>query len=119
MPAPPEIRELPEPAGPLTTPAPLLAAEATPALSRRDRSAVIDRIRSLMAFWGITEDDLLAPPSADEPTAADSGPLPVKYRHPATGETWDGQGPHPDWLRRALLQEGLRVDELKPPAATD
>jgi DNA-binding protein H-NS len=81
------------------------------ALSRRERAAVIARIQALVEFWGITEAELegdLPPPP--EPT----GPLPIKYRHPVTGETWDGQGPHPDWLRRALLKEGMRVEELRP-----
>lgn len=82
-------------------------------LSRRERAAVLARIEALMEYWGITVDELLAP--TPEPEAAPpAGPLPVKYRHPVTGDTWDGQGAHPDWLRRALLQEGLRVDELKP-----
>ena len=86
------------------------------ALSRRERAAVLARIEALMEFWGITVEDLLAPtPEIAAPPP--SGPLPVKYRHPVTGETWDGQGAHPDWLRRALLQEGMRVDELKPTEA--
>lgn len=92
---------------------------APPTLSARERAAVLARIEALMEFWGITVDDLLAPTPQPGP-AAPAGPLPVKYRHPVTGDTWDGQGPHPDWLRRALLQEGLRVDELKPvPPASD
>jgi len=85
------------------------------ALSKRERAAVLARIEALMEYWGITVDDLLAPtPEPEAPPPA--GPLPVKYRHPVSGETWDGQGPHPDWLRRALLKEGLRVDELRPAA---
>jgi len=93
------------------------ADAATPiALTRRERAVVLARIESLMQFWGITVEDLMAPtPDLAPPPPA--GPLPIKYRHPVTGDTWDGQGPHPDWLRRALLQEGLRVDELKPAEA--
>lgn len=92
--------------------------EAPPAaLSRRERAAVLARIEALMEFWGITVDDLLAPTPEPEAPSPPDDPLPVKYRHPVTGDTWDGQGPHPDWLRRALLQEGLRVDELKPVVA--
>lgn len=92
-----------------------MPAEDRP-LSRRERAAVIHRIQSLMDFWGITEADLLAPTPEPEPPA---GPAPVKYRHPTTGDTWDGIGPHPDWLRRALLHEGLRVEELKPAPLAD
>lgn len=84
-------------------------------LTRRERAVVIARIQSLIEFWGITEAEL----DADTPVIeiAPTGPLPIKYQHPLTGETWDGQGPHPDWLRRALLKEGMRVEELRPPGA--
>ncbi|WP_374674246.1 H-NS histone family protein [Ideonella sp.] len=92
------------------------ASPGTVPLSRRERAAVLARIEALMEYWGITVDDLLAPATAAPEPTASLAPLPVKYRHPVTGETWDGQGPHPDWLRRALLKEGLRVDELKPDA---
>lgn len=85
--------------------------EVEPRLSRRDLEPVIARIQSLMSFWGITLDDLEAPTPPAPPPA---GPLPVKYRHPVSGETWDGQGAHPEWLRHALLKEGMRVEELKP-----
>ena len=96
-----------------------LPDEAPLALTKRERAAVIARIEALMEYWGITVDDLLAPtPEPEAPPPAPAGPMPVKYRHPVTGDTWDGQGPHPDWLRRALLQEGLRVDELKPVPTT-
>lgn len=97
---------------------PVWAEDGPPAaLSRRERAAVLARIEALMEFWGITVEDLLADtPEPEAPPPPPPGSLPVKYRHPVTGDTWDGQGPHPDWLRRALLQEGLRVDELKPDA---
>lgn len=95
-----------------------LFAHAEPApLSRRERAAVIARIQSLMEYWAITPDDL-----ADDSTAAvapppEPVPAVIKYRHPVSGDTWDGIGPHPDWLRKALLKEGYRVDELRPPPA--
>lgn len=90
-------------------------ADDSPArpLSRRERAAVLARIQSLIEFWGITLEELEAP--TPEP-APPTGPLPVKYRHPVSGDTWDGVGPHPEWLRHALLKEGLRVEELKPTA---
>jgi len=95
-----------------------LFAPAEPApLSRRERAAVIARIEALMEYWGITTDDLADGAAAPEAAPAPAEPAPVKYRHPLSGDTWDGQGPHPDWLRKALLQEGYRVDELRPPSA--
>ena len=83
-------------------------------LSRRERAAVLARIEALMEYWGITVDDLSGDDLPASTAPSPTEPLPIKYRHPVTGETWDGQGAHPEWLRRALLQEGLRVDELKP-----
>lgn len=92
------------------------AESAQQPLSRRERAAVLARIQALMEYWGITPEDLEAPTPVVAPEAP-AGPLPIKYRHPVTGETWDGQGAHPEWLRRALLKEGLRVDELRPAEA--
>lgn len=88
------------------------------AFTARERAAVIHRIRTLVEFWAITPEELegeLPPP----PPAALAVVVPtrIKYRHPESGETWDGIGPHPQWLRDALLKEGFTVEQLKP--ATD
>jgi DNA-binding protein H-NS len=82
-------------------------------LSPREREAVLGRISSLMEFWGITLEDLQGETSgpSDVPKMPRGA---IKYRHPSTGEVWDGDGAHPDWLRRALLKEGFRLDELRP-----
>lgn len=89
-------------------------AEAAP-LTARDLAAVIHKIRTLVEYWGITPEELAAPlafvPEAPAPMAA------IKYRHPRSGDTWDGSGAHPQWLRDALLKEGFTVDELRPNAA--
>ena len=103
--------DTPDPS-PALRPEDLFAPVAPSALSRRERAAVIARIEALMEYWGITPEDLDAAPAPVDTPA----PAFIKYRHPVSGETWDGQGPHPDWLRRALLQEGLRVEELRPDA---
>ena len=105
----PDPQDLPDHPDALFAPAP------PEPLNRKERAAVIARIEALMEYWGITPDELEGDPA---PTEAANRPRPVKYRHPASGETWDGSGPHPEWLRRALLQEGLRVDELRPQADT-
>jgi DNA-binding protein H-NS len=88
-------------------------------LTARERAAVIHRIRSLVEFWGITPEELegdLPPPLPVEVEMP--APAVIKYRHPQSGATWDGVGPHPQWLRDALLKEGFTVEQLKP-AATD
>jgi len=87
------------------------------AFTARERAAVIHRIRTLVEFWAITPEELegaLPPLPPPEPEAV---PIRIKYRHPQSGETWDGIGPHPQWLRDALLKEGFTVEQLKP--ATD
>jgi DNA-binding protein H-NS len=79
------------------------------------RRVALHTIRSLVEFWRIQPHELdgeLPPPPKAEPVAR-----PVKYRHPVTAETWDGDGLQPDWLRRALLQEGYTVAELRRSAA--
>jgi DNA-binding protein H-NS len=86
------------------------------AATRRERAAAIDRICTLMDFWGITAEDLISTDS--EVTAYCAAPhASVKYRHPVSGATWNGRGEHPEWLRSALLKEGYRLDELRPEAA--
>lgn len=84
-------------------------------LTARERAAVIHRIRMLVEFWGITPEELEeAPPVLLPVVPAPAVVAAVKYRHPLSGETWDGSGPHPQWLRDALLKEGFTVEQLKP-----
>ena len=93
-----------------------MSAEPARKLTAAQRAALA-RIESLIEFWRITPEELDGPlPAA--PPAAPAAPR-VKYRHPVSGETWDGEGPQPEWLRVALSKEGYRVAELLPaePAA--
>lgn len=77
-----------------------------------EQRAALARISGLIEYWRFTPEEIAAArPCAPEPPRSAA----IKYVHPKTGETWDGVGTHPDWLRRALLQEGYRVDELRPP----
>ena len=85
------------------------------ALGPKGRAAVLYRIRMLMEFWGISAEELgeggAAPTGAG--TRAPAAALPPKVRHPVSGETWDGQGPQPQWLRDALLKEGYTPQQLR------
>ena len=77
-----------------------------------EKLAALRTVRKLVEFWNITEQELLDPlPPPPPPPPA--GTLPIRYRHPVSGETWDGQGEHPAWLREALLKQGYTVDQLK------
>jgi DNA-binding protein H-NS len=65
-----------------------------------------------MEFWGITTHEL----RRHHAVPAKPAPAGPKYRHPTTGETWNGQGLQPDWLRHALLKEGFTVEQLRQAA---
>jgi DNA-binding protein H-NS len=82
-------------------------------LSAKEKKVVLGRIQALMTYWDISPDELLESPAAlTEPPPPAPAPT-VKYRHPSSGETWDGVGSQPDWLRKALLSEGYTVHELR------
>lgn len=87
--------------------------ETTPtSLSAKEKKVVLGRIHALMTYWDISPDELQdltsPPPPAPAPPVAG-----IKYRHPLSGETWNGVGPQPDWLRRALLSDGYTVQALR------
>ena len=74
-----------------------------------EKLAALRTVRKLVEFWQISPRELREPmPPAPPPPAGA-----IRYRHPVSGETWDGQGEHPGWLRDALLKQGYTVDELK------
>jgi len=75
-----------------------------------EKIAAIRKIRKLMDFWRITPNEIRVAPKV-VPLAQPAKP--ARYRHPITGEAWDGEGRQPDWLRQALLREGYTVDELR------
>ncbi len=77
-----------------------------------EKLAALRTVRKLVEFWNITPQELRGP-LPPSPSPAPAGSLPIRYRHPVSGETWDGQGEHPEWLREALLKQGYTVDELK------
>ena len=76
-----------------------------------EKLAALRTARKLVEFWNISPQELRAPmPPAPPPPAVAQA---IRYRHPVSGDTWDGQGEHPAWLREALLKQGYTVDELK------
>ncbi len=79
-----------------------------------EQQAVLRSIRQLVDFWQISAQEL----ASDEPVqspVAEPAPPPKgpKYRHPLSGDTWDGEGSQPQWLRDALIREGYLVEELR------
>lgn len=70
-------------------------------------NGVIDRIRTLMAEYGLSLDDIQVkrrrgrPPrsqGAENTAKTNKQTLPPKYRDPKTGKTWSGRGRAPGWL---------------------
>lgn len=84
-----------------------------PASDDAEKIAAIRKIRKLMDFWRISPNELRGRPVA---VPGPSVVLEIRYCHPVSGETWNGQGAQPQWLREALLREGYTVDELRQAA---
>lgn len=78
-----------------------------------EQEAVLRSVRKLIDFWQIQADELSGIPAPmPKPEAAHEGPV-HRYRHPISGQTWDGRGGQPTWLRDALTREGYTVEELR------
>jgi DNA-binding protein H-NS len=77
---------------------------------RQERAEAIAKIKSLMSDYGLTAADLTSrtPSTARK---AGSGKVAVKYRDPATGDTWTGRGLQPKWLRAALA-DGRKITDF-------
>lgn len=82
---------------------------------RHARERALHVARQLVEFWRIEPRELTG--RQPSPARPDATPA-VKYRHPVTGESWNGMGAQPEWLRRALGKEGYRVAELRADAST-
>ncbi|CAB3744572.1 hypothetical protein LMG27174_07206 [Paraburkholderia rhynchosiae] len=91
------------------------------ALAAKKSSAVIEKIRGLMAEHGLTTADIDAHagdkkrgPKPGGKAAAKAGSSVTKYRDPKTGATWSGHGRAPGWIaaakdRSKYLVEGNAV----------
>lgn len=79
-----------------------------------EKKAAIRKIRRLMDFWHISPVELRGQLKPAPPRPPAPAPVNKRYRHPVSGECWNGIGAQPDWLRHALLKEGYTVDELRP-----
>ncbi|MFO1220952.1 MAG: H-NS histone family protein [Burkholderiaceae bacterium] len=77
---------------------------------RSERSEAIQRIKKMMAEYGLTAADLNAKTPA--PRATRKGKkVPPKYRDPASGNTWSGRGLQPKWLK-AALESGRKLSDF-------
>jgi DNA-binding protein H-NS len=80
-----------------------------------EQEAIVRSVRKLVEFWQITPRELGGVNAPPRKTAQAAKPQPIlpKYRHPRSGETWDGEGSQPPWLREALTKQGYTVEELR------
>jgi DNA-binding protein H-NS len=71
---------------------------------KQERGEAIEKVRALMAEYGLTVADLgNRPPAGKAKRAKSSGnKVAVKYRNASTGESWSGRGLQPRWLKAAL-----------------
>ena len=78
-----------------------------------EQEAALRSIRKLIEFWRISPEELEFEASSVPPVLAEVVSSSPKYRHPVSGDTWDGQGTQPQWLRDALTRGGYTVEELR------
>lgn len=77
---------------------------------RAEKAGAIAEVRALMDKYGLSMADLSARGPA-KPRAKAASKVAVKYRDPATGDTWTGRGLKPKWLR-AHLDAGRKVTDF-------
>ena len=76
---------------------------------KHDRSEAIEKVRSLMAEYGLNTSDIGK--ASVKSSAAKGNKVAAKYRNAATGDTWSGRGLQPKWLKAALAS-GKRISDF-------
>lgn len=77
----------------------------------RDRSAAINKVKALMAEYGLSVADLNGRAKGVPKPAKGGSKVAPKYRNKATGETWSGRGLKPKWLA-AALKGGAKLEDF-------
>lgn len=73
---------------------------------RNERQAAVDKVRALMAEFGLSVEDLggkASGPGRKKASGDGTRKAAVKYRD-AAGNTWSGRGLQPRWLKEALAK---------------
>lgn len=82
------------------------------ATRKQERVEAINKVRALMAQYGLTVSDLASKGGAPKAGGTVKGSkVAVKYRNAATGDTWSGRGLQPKWLKAALAA-GRKIEEF-------
>ena len=69
---------------------------------KHQRGEAIDKVRALMAEYGLSVADLSGKTPTKAKPSGGTGKVPAKYRNASTGESWSGRGLQPRWLKAAL-----------------
>lgn len=71
---------------------------------KQERGDAVEKVRALMAEYGLTVADLGNRSSAGKAkkTRPTGNKVAAKYRNASTGESWSGRGLQPRWLKAAL-----------------
>ena len=71
---------------------------------KQERGDAVEKVRALMAEYGLTVADLghRQPAGKAKKAKATGNKVAAKYRNASTGESWSGRGLQPRWLKAAL-----------------
>lgn len=78
---------------------------------RRTRISALARIHDLMATYGLSPSDVAVAPKPRGKGTLAGRKLPIRYRHPTTGDVWTGRGLRPKWLTEELAK-GAQIQEF-------
>ena len=65
---------------------------------KSELKTAIDKVRSLVVEYGLTESDVFPPARGARSTTTAGTKVAPKYRDPETGATWTGRGKAPKWI---------------------
>jgi DNA-binding protein H-NS len=79
----------------------------------QERGAAVEKVRALMAEYGLTVADLgkSSPAKSAKKTKTGGTKVAAKYRNASTGESWSGRGLQPRWLKAALAS-GRKISDF-------
>jgi DNA-binding protein H-NS len=82
-------------------------------VQREERTAAINKVRAMMAEFGLTAADIAGKTTAARASGAGkpTGKVAAKYRNAATGDSWSGRGLQPKWLKAALAA-GAKIEDF-------
>lgn len=99
------------------------------AVRKAEISGVVSRIKEAIVAYGLTAEDLGFGGGRGRARAADSGRRKevvraskrgiAKYRDPATGKTWTGQGRPPAWILAAKDRDSMLIGPARKGAGTN